>query len=84
VLALTAADAYGDFIGLPVTSRSRSDNVVPLTQSRMTAGTLPAPSWIRTDRIVTLSSKLVIKTVGKVAAQVVHEAAHEMCQRICP
>jgi len=48
----------------------------------MTAGALPAASWIRTDRIVTLSSSLVIKTVGRVSERVVEEAVRHFCSRI--
>jgi mRNA interferase MazF len=79
VLALTAPDAYGDFIGLPVTSRPRIEHGLPLVQASMTLGTLPAPSWIRTDRIVTLSSNLVIKTVGHVSTDTLGEAVKRIC-----
>jgi mRNA interferase MazF len=56
VLALTSADRYGDFIALPVTSRPQAEYGVPLTANDMERGTLPAASWIRTDRVVTLNS----------------------------
>jgi mRNA interferase MazF len=82
VLALTAPDGYGDFIGLPVTSRPRPEHGVPLVQADMTSGRLPAPSWIRTDRIVTLSSSLVVKIVGCVSAPVVDEAVGRFCSGI--
>ena len=54
VLALTAPDEYGDFIALPVTSRLQAERGVPLTSAGLLSGALPVPSWIRTDRIVTL------------------------------
>ena len=82
VLALTAPDAYGDFIGLPITSRPRPEHGVPITQSELTNGALPAPSWIRTDRIVTLNSSLVLKTVGRVHKQVVATAVEQFCSFI--
>jgi mRNA interferase MazF len=64
VLALTEPDRYGDFIAIPVTSRPQSEHGVPLTAADLVHGALPAPSWIRTDRIVTLNSSLVVKSVG--------------------
>jgi mRNA interferase MazF len=82
VLALTVPDAYGDFIGLPVTSRPRPEHGVPLVQADMMQGSLPAASWIRTDRIVTLNSSLVIKTVGRVSKQVLSDAVARFCSGI--
>lgn len=82
VLALTPPDASGDFIGLPITSRPRPENGVPLVQADMTQGNLPAPSWIRTDRIVTLSSSLVVRRVGRVSENVVAESVARFCSAI--
>lgn len=79
VLALTPADSYGDFIALPVTSRPRPEHAVPLQPADLVAGILPAPSWIRTDRIVTLSESLVIKAIGRVSNSVVETAVREFC-----
>jgi mRNA interferase MazF len=82
VLALTAPDSYGDFIGLPVTSRPRPEHGVALDQADMTQGRLPVASWIRTDRIVTLSNDLVVKTVGRVSTRVLDEAVKHICSFI--
>lgn len=49
VLVLAPPDAYGDFIGLPVTSRPRPERDLPVDQADMARGHLPAASWIRTD-----------------------------------
>src|ERR1700761_3238825 len=61
VLALTAADRYGDFIALPVTSRPQVEHGLPLGSADLDSGSLPAPSWIRADRVVTLSASLIVK-----------------------
>ena len=82
VLALTAADRYGDFIGLPVTSRPQAEFGVPLTNADLVRGWLPAPSWIRTDRIVTLNSSLVVRSVGRVSERVVAAAVTRFCAHI--
>src|SRR6266851_4638218 len=74
VLALTAPDGYGDFIALPVTSRPQTENGISLAPSDLVRGSLPAPSWIRTDRIVTLNAALVVKSIGRVSAGTVDAA----------
>src|SRR5829696_1758789 len=74
VLALTGPDAFGDFVALPVTSRPQSENGLPLSPADLVQGALPVPSWIRFDRIVTLNSALVVKTIGHVSASVVKNA----------
>lgn len=79
VLVLTHPDGYGDFIALPVTSRPQADHGVPLPPSGLIRGTLPAPSWIRTDRIVTLNASLVVKSVGRVSDDVVAIAVARFC-----
>ncbi|MDB5631169.1 MAG: hypothetical protein JWR49_24 [Tardiphaga sp.] len=82
VLALTKADSYGDFIALPVTSRPQTEHGLPIAPSDMLAGTLPAPSWIRTNRIVTLNATLVVKTIGRVSDAVLATAVERFCAHI--
>ena len=79
VLAVTAADSFGDFIAMPVTSRPQAEHGLPLSAADMLTGTLPAPSWIRTNRIVTLNASLVVKSVGRVSEQVVTAAVKLFC-----
>jgi mRNA interferase MazF len=81
VLAVTAADSYGDFIAIPVTSRPHRARAA-LAATDMLTGTLPAPSWIRTNRIVTLNASLVVKTVGRVSDPVVKSAVKRFCAYI--
>jgi mRNA interferase MazF len=71
VLAITTADSYGDFIALPVTSRPQTEHGLSLTAADLVSGSLPAASWIRTNRVVTLNSELVVKSVGRVSDAVV-------------
>jgi mRNA interferase MazF len=79
VLAVTAADSFGDFIAMPVTSRPQAEHGLPLSAADMLTGSLPAPSWIRTNRIVTLNASLVVKSVGRVSEQVVATAVKLFC-----
>ena len=82
VLALTEPDSYGDFIALPVTSRPQVEYGIPIENNDLTSGHLPAPSWIRTDRIVTLNVSLVVKPIGRVAERVIELAVERFCTRI--
>jgi mRNA interferase MazF len=79
VLAVTTADSYGDFITIPVTSRPQAEHGLPLTAMDMLAGILPATSWIRTNRIVTLNASLVVKTVGRISERTVAAAVERFC-----
>jgi len=82
VLAVTAADSYGDFIAIPVTSRPQAEHGLPLVATDMLTGTLPAASWIRTNRIVTLNVSLVVKIIGRISEQVVSDAVARFCSHI--
>jgi mRNA interferase MazF len=82
VLALTALDGFGNFIALPVTSRPQAEHGIPLLAADLVRGSLPAPSWIRTDRIVTLNATLIVKTIGQVSARVVDAAVKQFCAGI--
>jgi mRNA interferase MazF len=82
VLALTGADSYGDFIALPVTSRPQAEHGLPIAAAEMLAGALPAASWIRTNRIVTLNASLVVKTIGRVSDRAVTAAVERVCAYI--
>jgi mRNA interferase MazF len=84
VLALTASDSYGDFIALPVTSRPQSEHGLPIAGFDMVSGSLPAPSWIRTNRVVTLNASLVVKTVGRVSEKILAAAVERLFAYIGP
>jgi mRNA interferase MazF len=82
VLALTALDGFGDFIALPVTSRPQAEHGIPLLAADLVRGSLPAPSWIRTYRIVTLNATLIVKTIGQVSVRAVDAAVKQFCAGI--
>jgi mRNA interferase MazF len=79
VLALTTPGSYGDFIALPVTSRPQTEHGLPVAASDLVTGSLPAASWVRTNRIVTLDTSLVVKTVGRVSERSVAAAVQRFC-----
>ncbi|MBF0561401.1 MAG: type II toxin-antitoxin system PemK/MazF family toxin [Alphaproteobacteria bacterium] len=78
-MALTAPDAYGDFIALPVTSRSQQEHGLPLLPTDLVEGALPRASWVRTDRVVTLSAGLVVKNFGRVSESTLATVAARLC-----
>ena len=82
VLALTPADAYGDFVALAVTSRPHHALALPLFDEHLCAGQLPGASWIRTDRVVTLNISLVAKSFAQVAPEVLKNAQDALCRYI--
>jgi mRNA interferase MazF len=82
VLALTGADSYGDFVALPVTSRPQTEHGLAIAAADLVSGSLPAASWIRTNRIVTLNASLVIKTIGSVSERLVAVAVAHFCAYI--
>ena len=82
VLALTAPDEYGDFIGMAVSSRSHHANTVTLQNDSLTQGQLPKTRWIRTDRVVTLSASLVIKEFAKIKPDVHRQAISSLCEML--
>jgi mRNA interferase MazF len=82
VLALTCPDGYGDFICMPVTLRPQSDHGLPLRPADLESGSLPAASWIRTDRVVTLSNSLVVRTLARLAEPIVATAAKRLCDKL--
>ena len=84
VLALTEPDAYADFIALPVTSRPQPVHGLPLAADDLVSGTLPAASWIRTDRVVTLNVSPVIKRFGRVPNRMLATAVDRVCAYLTP
>lgn len=79
VLALTSPDGNGDFIALAVTSKGYHAGAIELNQDSMQSGVLPCRSWVRTDKVFTLSRHLAAKTVGQTARTVTEQAISGLC-----
>ena len=79
VLVLTAPDRYGDFIALAVTTVSQNEPALQLTSSDLTEGSLPKPSWVRVDKIFTLSEQNIVKSIAKVKAEFVAKSLQRLC-----
>ncbi len=79
---MSRPDAYGDFVALAVTSRPQTDRGVALLPSDLNEGRLPLPSWVRTDRAVTLNAALVVKTFGRVSEAALNGALDRLCEAL--
>jgi PemK-like protein. len=64
VLVLISPDRHGDFIALAVTSVQTDEHAVQIDAGSLTTGTLPKISWIRLDKIFTLSGSNILKVFG--------------------
>ena len=83
VLALIGPDTYGNFIAMPVTSRPHHTNAMAISAAEITGGSLPVASWARTDRVVTLNSALVPKSIARVNDLVAMAAIGQLCEYLC-
>lgn len=82
VLALTPPDQNGDFIACPITSRSHWRTSRRLLPEHVDRGGLPLPSWVRTDRVVTLHIGVVVKSFGHAIEAFRAGIASELCRFI--
>lgn len=81
VLALTAPDQYGDFVALSVTSRGFHENSLSL-DGGLKEGALPKPSWVRTDRVITLNASLVLKSFAVCSAALLQQVIYNHCAHL--
>ena len=79
VLVLTAPDHHGDFIALAVTTVPQGETAVPITSVDIVDGTLPKPSWIRVDKVFTLSDQNIVKHIGKIKTECVGKVLKSLC-----
>ena len=79
VLVLTAPDHHGDFIALAVTTVPQLEPALPLTSENIVVGTLPKPSWIRVDKVFTLSEQNIVKHIGKINPEYMGKVLQSLC-----
>ena len=79
VLVLTAPDRRGDFMGVAVTSVLTEKLTVPIDQDSLMTGKLPKESRIRYDKLLTLSSSIVMKTYGSIKDDVFRNVLRKLC-----
>jgi len=64
VLVMTHQDRHGDFICAAVTSVPTPEFAVAIDNALMCTGDLPRKSWIRCDKLFTLSTSIVVRHYG--------------------
>jgi mRNA interferase MazF len=82
VLVVTSSDSHGDFMGLAVTSVPTRHYAVRIDEKAMKSGHLPKPSWIRVDKIFTLSEALIVRNYGTLNTTAFQEALRHLCEYI--
>lgn len=85
VLVLTAPDRHSDFIAAGITSVEQKTGAVALETAHLLRGRLPKKSWIRTDKLFTLSSEIVVKNFGAIRPDAFKQVMQAICGTIgCP
>lgn len=79
VLVLTTPDRHGDFIALAVTTIPHPEPAIQLTSADVIDGSLPKTSWIRVDKVFTLSEQSIVKHIGQIKAECVGKALKGLC-----
>ncbi len=82
VLVLTAPDRHGDFIALAVTSVEQKEAAMQLDGEMLSEGRLPKTSWIRLDKIFTLSSSMIVKHLARVTPKAMAQILERVCATI--
>jgi mRNA interferase MazF len=82
VLLLADPDGYGDFLAVAVTSRPHHSNAIAIRDQDISSGALPATSWVRTDRVITLNAFLVSKVFGSVSEVFADRVVRGVCARV--
>ena len=80
VLVLAAPDRHGDFIALAVTTVPQLEPAIPLNSVDIVDGILPKPSWIRVDKVFTLSDQNIVKHIGKIKPECMVKELKSLCR----
>ena len=82
VLVLTFPDRHRDFVCLAVTSVPTIELAVVIDQKSMETGRLPMRSWIRCDKIFTLSEHIIAKNYGTVRDTALQDVMERVCEHL--
>lgn len=79
VLILTHEDPHGDFICAAVTSVPTPEFAVTIDDASMSTGHLPRESWIRCDKLFTLSASIIVRHYGTLGRAVFDKVVEKIC-----
>ncbi len=69
-------------MGLQITSVLTEEMAVAIDRKSMATGQLPRTSWIRCDKIFSLSDSIIVKTYGSLDEGVLQEAMAKVCNHL--
>jgi len=79
VLVITQPDRHGDFICVAVTSVPTPEYTIAIDNASMSTGDLPRKSWIRCDKLFTLSGSLVVRHYGSLKNAAFNIVREKIC-----
>jgi len=80
VLIPTPQDRHGDVVMLAITSQASQDHIIPIRNQDLADGHLPKQSFIRTDKLFTLSGALIIRKVASLDKAAYESVIQQTCQ----
>jgi mRNA interferase MazF len=82
VLVLTYPDRHGDFICVAVTSVHTVECAVSIDKDSMSNGILPRQSWVRCDKLFTLSQSAVVRHFGSLHSKAYGNVLKKVCSNL--
>ena len=79
VLVLTPQDRHGDFICAAITSVSQAEFAITIDNTSLSKGNLPVKSWIRCDKLFTLSASVVVRHYGSLNSKAFNLVVEKIC-----
>ncbi len=79
VLVLTQIDRHGDFICAAVTSVPTAECAAAIDNSSMITGNIPRQSWIRCDKLFTLSKSVIVRQYGSLENAAFNKVLEQIC-----
>ncbi len=79
VLVITRQDRHGDFICAAVTSVPTAECAVFIENTSMETGHLPRRSWIRCDKLFTLSQSVIVRQYGSIDNKAFNNVREKIC-----
>ncbi len=79
VIVMTHEDRHGDFVCAAVTSVSTPEFAVAITNVSMISGDLPIQSWIRCDKLFTLSGSNIVRHYGRLNSTAFKMVREKIC-----
>jgi mRNA interferase MazF len=78
-LVMSAVDAYGDHLIVPITSNPGAADTIALTHGDMEHGALAKDSWIKALKLNPVPGNLIERVVGKVKPAILAQVHGRLC-----